>query len=113
MSLSSTSPALKSSRFGSINQDAAAKVTTARRSDRAKLDSGRLLKTDPYASSLLGDLSRMRSGYWYLLNPDSAVEMDTCRVIKGRAWRSEGTEANNFDTVMVLGPGLAILSSVR
>ncbi len=30
------------------------------------------------------------------MNPDFAVETDTCRVIEGRARRSEGTEANNF-----------------
>jgi hypothetical protein len=39
------------------------------------------------------------------INPDSAVEMDTWRVIKERAWRSEGTEANNSNAVfgLVLG----------
>ncbi len=33
------------------------------------------------------------------MNPDFAVETDTCRVIEGRARRSEGTEANNFKAV--------------
>ncbi len=33
------------------------------------------------------------------MNPDFAVETDTCRVIEGRARRSEGTEANNLKAV--------------
>jgi hypothetical protein len=32
-------------------------------------------------------------------NPDSAAEIDTCIPVKGRAWRSEGIEANNFNAV--------------
>jgi hypothetical protein len=47
------------------------------------------------------------------MNPDSAVEMDTCRVIEGPSVEERRPEANNFNAAMVLGPGLAIFSSVR
>jgi hypothetical protein len=34
--------------------------------------------------------------------------MDSYALIEGRAWRSEGTETNNFNAVSVLGSGLTI-----
>jgi hypothetical protein len=34
-----------------------------------------------------------------VMSPDSALEMDNCALIEGRAWRNEGAEANNLKGV--------------
>jgi hypothetical protein len=47
------------------------------------------------------------------LNPDSAVEMDTCTPIERRAWRSEDIEANNLSAVYGVWSNAGKLSASR